>query len=322
MNIEEKVKYLQVEISRQLQPLVGEKCILTDLPYHDNLGDVLIWQGELDFLKSIKTDVLQYSSSGTFLYPNLTTDISILLHGGGNFGDLYRNFQEFRLKVIKAYPNNRIIMFPQSVWYSDKSLIRKDSEIISGHHDLFLCARDRWSYDFLTANFPESKILLVPDMAFFISDDRLAGYRSRHTGKSLYFKRVDKESTSLTDRRKEPSCDTGDWPKYGDRTLGFNFLIYGSELIAKINSLSYVQEIIAEAIDVFANKYWRSSRFKMAVSYIADYDKVITDRLHAMILSVLLYKSVEFINNSTGKLRAYYETWLSDLDNIKPVDNN
>ena len=321
MKIEEKIKFLKAKISQQLQHLIGKKCILIDLPYYDNLGDVLIWQGELDFLKSIDTSVLQSSSSGTFLYPKLTDDTSILLQGGGNFGDLYRNFQDFRLSVIKAYPKNRIIMFPQSVWYNDKSLIRKDAEIISQHSDLYLCARDKWSYDFLISNFPKCKILLVPDMAFYVNDNFLAHYRNYNTGKSLHVKRIDKESVFFNNANDENKSDYGDWPKYGDRTIGFNLMSYGSVLINKTKSLIFIPNVIATFIDAYANKYWRNSRLKLAASYIAQYDTITTDRLHAMILSLLLHKSVEFKDNYTGKLKAYYETWLSDLDCIKPANN-
>ncbi len=37
-----------------------------------------------------------------------------------------------------------------------------------------------------------------------------------------------------------------------------------------------------------------------------------------MILSILLHKPVSYIDNTTGKLSAFAQTWLSDLDAINP----
>ena len=68
-------------------------------------------------------------------------------------------------------------MFPQSIWYEDESLIAKDAAVMARHNDLTLCARDKWSYNFLKEHFGKNKILLVPDMAFYISDEYLNKYR-------------------------------------------------------------------------------------------------------------------------------------------------
>ena len=40
---------------------------------------------------------------------------TILLSGGGNFGDLYESHQEIREDVIANFPANRIIQLPQSI---------------------------------------------------------------------------------------------------------------------------------------------------------------------------------------------------------------
>lgn len=37
-----------------------------------------------------------------------------------------------------------------------------------------------------------------------------------------------------------------------------------------------------------------------------------------MILSILLGKEVEFVDNNYGKLSSYYATWLKDLNIVHP----
>lgn len=46
------------------------------------------------------------------------------------------------------------------------------------------------------------------------------------------------------------------------------------------------------------------------------YSIVYTTRLHVLILSALLEKKIFLIDNTTGKLNSFYNTWLKDLDNI------
>lgn len=49
MNNEEGIKELKSLISKTLLPLIGKQCVLYDVPFYKNIGDVLIWQGELSF---------------------------------------------------------------------------------------------------------------------------------------------------------------------------------------------------------------------------------------------------------------------------------
>ncbi|MDI5788788.1 hypothetical protein PO124_11350 [Bacillus licheniformis] len=44
------------------------------------------------------------------------------LSGGGNFGDLYPHFQQFRERVVEHYPDNRIVILPQSIYYEHEEI--------------------------------------------------------------------------------------------------------------------------------------------------------------------------------------------------------
>lgn len=216
-----------------------------DNPYHGNIGDILIWEGERQFLSSIKYKCLQSSSNSWCGKITSTPETVILFHGGGNFGDLYRECQDFRLRVIEQFPNNRIIMFPQSIWYEDESLIAKDAAVMARHNDLTLCARDKWSYNFLKEHFGKNKILLVPDMAFYISDEYLNKYRECvFGGQKLYLRRIDKEmdfSTILDDLR---GFDIRDWPSLERRPICLLILMIMKRsclLLAKNNLFTILQ---------------------------------------------------------------------------------
>lgn len=317
MTFEEKITQLRSNIREKLTPLITGDYIHLDNPYHTNIGDTLIWEGECQFLSSLPYKCLQSSSSATWRRKPLSPVTVLLLHGGGNFGDLWAGSQDFRKRIIEDYPNNRIIMFPQSVWYNDKSLIEKDAAMFAKHKDLYLCARDAWSYEFMKKFFGANHIMLVPDMAFCIDDAKLAPYRGRGQGKELYFKRTDRELDTDTLIQVSKNVDIHEWPSIEHPSQQISLFLKMIGAYRRLDKLKMAPAIFAKRIDDYANSIVRPYLVRMGCEFLAPYDHVITTRLHALILSVLLHKPVDYIDNKTGKLSAFVSTWLTDLDGVK-----
>ena len=314
MDSKTKIEELKTTIESTLSPIIGEKAILIDLPYHGNVGDILIWEGELSFFKTIKINLISQTSCYTFQFSDLSTDITICIHGGGNFGDLYPESHDFKKKVIEKYPNNKIVIFPQSVWYENKDLIKADSDIFSKHKDLHICARDKFSYDFLVNNFSSNNIYLVPDMAFYIHNIVKGAVQEPKDNRVLYIKRLDKELKEPANIINSP-YDERDWP-YFEGKGNIHRLIFG--LARRINKIKIkrIRSLLALLIDVLMNNIIRDQLIKQGVILLKPYKKILTTRLHAMILGILLDKDVVAFNNTTKKISAYYNTWLTDLDNV------
>lgn len=305
-------------IDSEIKPLITDSYYLADAPYYHNIGDVLIWQGVCDFCKTLPGKNLGTSNIATFLFPDLPSDTTILLMGGGNFGDLWRIFQNFRLEVVRRYSHNRIVMFPQSVWYEDKSLILHDKAVFSTHHDLHLCARDQISYDFMKENFPECDIILVPDMAFFIDKALLQKYqRKTKPGRKLYLRRLDKEFDEDTSLKLDnQDYEVHDWPSFEkkDKFIWLSERLQGLSYRTRYSQL--LSSAAAQLADSFSQIAIRHRLVRKGMSFLAPYSEIVTTRLHTMILATLLGKKVEFIDNTTGKLSAFAETWLSDLNSV------
>lgn len=317
MNRKLIVNRLKESIQLNLIPLITSDYVLWDLPYYSNIGDLLIWQGELDFLRNTPHKNIGSASKDTCIFPKLKSTDIILLQGGGNFGDLYPAHNQFRNNVIERYPNNRIIMFPQSVWYDDEESASKDAEIINRHKDLHLCARDRYSYDFMKRHFPKANILLVPDMAFFIDDKTLEKYRGIGSEKTLYFKRLDKELGSSSDINYI-NADIHDWPTFESEATSIKLLWKLIGVSNRLKNIETLQRPMLKIINSYTLNYILPSLTAKGCEMISGYNHIITTRLHAMILSMLLHKKVEYIDNTTGKLSAFVDTWLSDLPSVKP----
>lgn len=193
MNFATKVGQLQRLLEGTLLPLINNDYVLLDVPYYNNIGDVLIWQGTHDLLKQSKHKCLMSASKDTWNYGKLDSDIIILLQGGGNFGDLWIQHQDFRNKIIEKYPNNKIIILPQTIFYNDKNRMLADACLMACHRNLHICARDMRSYELLKQYFSKNQLYLLPDMAFCISSKLLDKYRVGSQNKTLLLMRADKE---------------------------------------------------------------------------------------------------------------------------------
>ncbi|MBQ9237098.1 MAG: polysaccharide pyruvyl transferase family protein [Prevotella sp.] len=304
----EKIQQLRKTLEETLASLIVSDYIYIDLPYHSNIGDTLIWKGTETFLSCLPYKCILRASFQTFTFPNIDKEVIILMHGGGNFGDLYTPHNKLRRDVVEHYPDNKIIVLPQTVYYEGARNACSDAKIFRKHSKLTICARDRYSYYFLKLFRFSKNILLIPDMAFCIDREELHQMAKPLIGKDLLFKRVDKEETDLSQSSNvltTQNYDISDWPMYEG----------GDPLMDKLYSL------IAEGKNAEADEYavntYLPERVRVGVELISKYDRVFSNRLHGAILAILLGKETFILDNSYGKNSQYYNTWLKDTDNIQ-----
>lgn len=313
MDFEQKINDLRQIIHNSLSTLIDHDYLLVDVPYHGNIGDTLIWQGELDFLKHLPVRCLEMFSLWTDRYVDASNETIILMHGGGNFGDVWRTMQEYRLEIIKRYIRNKIIIFPQTVYYKDENLCKHDAEMMSRHPNLTICARDQISYQYLKQHF-KNKILLVPDMAFCIDLNHLRSWQIPETDRVLYVQRSDHELSADSPRIKD--AEVKDWPTFDSNTLPSAIF---SLLIRTYRHLKFGRSIQRRLIDLYADRVVKPHYIKRGVRFVSQYRTIYTTRLHVFILAILLQKPIHIIDNSYGKNKNFYNSWLSDLEQVKLI---
>lgn len=316
MNIQQKINQLRLLLETKLTPLINNNYILLDVPYYSNIGDILIWEGERQFLNKIPYKCLFSKSIYTFTKQPLSKETIILLQGGGNFGDIWRHHQEFRLKIIKEYPDNKIIILPQTIHYDSLKTMEADANLMLKHSNLHICARDKISFDILNKYFGNNHYLL-PDMAFCIFSTSLNQFRQGETEKTLFLKRTDKElSNNSYTPVVQNELDVRDWPSMealSSVQQYFQLLHNYQGYIAKIIGCSNTYSLI----DFFASHYYRSNLIKQGVNFVSSYKDIYTTRLHVAILSILLHKECKFIDNSYGKNSSFFDTWLQDVEGVE-----
>ena len=317
MNFETKNNELRKIIKEKLSPFITTDCCLLSLPYrHTNVGDFLIWQGAECLLKELSVKCVYRAPILEYNQKRIPPKTTILLNGGGSFGDTWESAPTTWRQIIKECPDNKIIILPQTVFYSDKEKLLSDADLLGRHNNLVLCARDNRSYEILKQYFHSNTILLVPDMAFYIPYNELQKYQKtkikiKNNEKTLFLKRADKELNTDIDYSHVPkdNIDISDWITIDKRPLSFFIL-------CKLWRLRSKAPCFQRIIDIYAYYLYKNDMIKKGVEFISKYNNVFATRLHAAILCCLLHKSFVLFNNSYGKNSSFFETWLTDLDNV------
>ncbi len=313
MGSSEAVNTLRKKIYKTLSPIIGHECIFVGLPYYNNVGDILIWEGTLQFLKNIGCKCLKLSAKETFSFPALSSNVDILIMGGGNFGDLWQDEQKFRNKIIKCYPENKIIILPQSIYYLNSSVMLDDAKLYANHKNLYIIARELNSYKILKKHFSTNHIMMLPDMAFCISKDTISKYKAMEIkNKALFLRRLDKELLDIVYRPDTSlMVEKRDWPCIENWDMKWILFLF--------NRLRWHHKVPNILLDKYAYMLFRPYMIKLGVRFVSSYQEIFTTRLHVAILSLLLNKSFSLFDNSYGKNSSFYKTWLMNVDNCRLV---
>ncbi|MDG2035169.1 MAG: polysaccharide pyruvyl transferase family protein [Pseudomonadales bacterium] len=289
-------------IKKHLSPIISHKNVMhLDIPCHSNIGDLLIDLGTEKFINDCNATCLErYSAFDINRLKNKQAASStvLLLHGGGNFGDLYPIHQQLRLDIINQYPDNPIIILPQSVHYQDISALINDAKFINRHQKLTVCLRDQPSYDLINAHVDADKLLLLPDMASSLVES--FPYQPNAMLDRLLFRRNDIESTQAS-----TPTSSFDW----------------SNLVSKLDNrkLKLAKRLLKNNHKLLHRYYGhklhinlRNKLIHLAVNHFQQHQTIDTDRLHGMILSQLLQIPTVMHDNSYGKNRRYFDAWFSE----------
>jgi len=319
-----QIAALRDKIKDTLSPLVDSNYVLLDVPNHRNIGDNLIWKGELVFLSGLPHERLYMANMHTCRFARIPAAAVILIHGGGNFGDMYPESQQFKLSVIERFPQNRIILFPQTAYYKDPRRLKREARVINAHKNLHLCLRDHVSYEMISRYVDKEKLLLLPDMAFCL--DLRAHHTTAETGRVLIMKRTDHElsddfnAAGLMAGCGGKTVEVRDWPSYGHTQAHTRWITRFDSIERRLSAVMVRLPVLHTLVDpAFGLRSTKNmDRYvQQGITFINRYDKVITTRLHGFILAALLGKRIRILDNCYGKNINFYNTWLSTFRHVE-----
>ena len=277
------------------------RFIYVDYPVHDNVGDLLINAGSEAWFE--RHDLSIWRRYSCYNLPptirGVRSDDTFILHGGGNFGDLYHEFQATRERIVERYPDNPIVALPQTVYYADAREQARALGQLAGHANLRVYARDRASYDALVAGGLQ-RVAMAPDMAHALIDV-LRPAAAPDAGRTLRLFRRDRESRGDVD-----VAQGTDWHRFVPRHRRAVHRVL-------TRTIWNMQRRTGITVDLHRPWYWhRDYLIRSAVDLFNAHDDIITDRMHAMLLGLLLDRPVAARDNTYGKLSRYYDAWLAD----------
>ena len=281
----------------------GKRFILFQTPSHTNIGDHAIAEAEIEFLKKSfpHVDIIEINQCYHFdvlpkLIGKLNTSDIIMLHGGGNLGNQYMHEEHIRRSVIEAFPNNKIIIFPQTIYYTNNEIGEKERkitlELFNKHLNLNLIAREQVSFDLMKSYFPKNKVIMTPDIV--LSMDKSKPTEAREG--VLMVLRNDDERTLTDEFRQQLDALANKF---------FKKITYSDMHYYKGSRTEGERREILD---------FKFKQFKQA-------KLVITDRLHGMVFAAITGIPCIAFSNYNQKVSGTY-SWIQDLNYIRFVSTD
>lgn len=268
----------------------SKKYILFNTPDHGNLGDHAIFLGEAQLLKDKGINFIEIIARQTdnFIkkYRNkIGKNDIIMITGGGNFGTLWEKEQNRVNKILSEFNENRIIIFPQTIFYSNDiygvNRLKIDKEVYKKCENLLICCRDKKSYNFANSVL-KVNCKYTPDIATYLN---FSNYNFKRKNILFCFRK---------DKEKIVDKDTID-------------------KIEKLLSEKYKNDKVIYVSTVEKGKFTTKKGVRRLIKFLKKVAKsklFITDRLHGMIFAAITGTPCIAMANSSGKVKGVFE-WIS-----------
>jgi pyruvyl transferase EpsO len=304
------------QIDTALLPLLDASApvAIVGYPNHPNVGDAAIYAGEVAWLRahgirvSYVCDLDSYSAAA--LADRLGPDGTILLHGGGNLGDLWVDHQVLREQTIRDFPGHRIVSFPQTMRFDDPAALAQAQAVFDAHDDLHLLLRDARSLAAAQEAFAATSVL-SPDMAFALR--ALPRQTPAHTP-VVWLAREDDEREGERLLPDDPSVRVCDWlddvqapMRPVERRLRRGAVRVGRAVVRRPPAAPVLVAAQVRACDLLATE-----RVAYGRRLLEQGEVLVTDRLHGHIIATLMDLPHVLVDTGYGKLRTFHEAWTKD----------
>jgi exopolysaccharide biosynthesis predicted pyruvyltransferase EpsI len=301
---------LRARVIEELADLAGQPFALVDFPDHANVGDSAIWLGETSFFRSQHRSEPRYVASiSAFSGAALSgahPDGPILIHGGGNFGDLWPRHQEFRERLLERFPDRPIVQLAQTVHYRNPAAADRTARAIARHGNVRLLVRDQASLEYAVQRF-DCLVRLCPDMALCLGGLRRTGEPQVDV---LCLLRTDRERTVAA-----PAARAGLRMRVADWLGEARLPVYLDQLAAAATRLRS-RPLPRGGLRLARYDAAATARVARGCRLLSSGRVVITDRLHAHLLCLLMGIPHGVLDNSYGKLARFLDTWTGEAATV------
>ena len=275
----------------------NKNYFLLNTPNHGNMGDQAIAIAEEKILKDNNISFMEFNHNECVFGKKIIDRIIkskdvILIQGGGYIGDLWMDDQNVFLDIISTHYKNKIVVFPTSIFFKDKSNIIEFKKRIKKCKDITIFIREKESLERMKSYDLIDSCKYVPDIVTYLQ------YQSpnlKRENKVVLCLRDDKEKVIGIEEEK----------------LIIDYLQRKGYEIRKIDT------VIPESV----NNKTRNKKLNELIKNFLTAKFVITDRLHGMLFSTITSTPCISLDNISKKVSATYK-WLEYLGYIKNSSMN
>ncbi len=293
--------FLKLRRKRYYALPYGQKFFIIGTPEHTNLGDSAIAVAQESFLRSCgfwsnrikEITFSEYKNAPSFYQQYASNKTTIFQLGGGNMGNQWFNEEAFRRQVIDDFPKNQMMIFPQTIFYTptEEGAAEERASIsyYNRKQNLTLVAREKTSLQIMKKLYPDTQILLTPDIVLSANIDTFGAHPQKRSGVLL--------------------CMRND----AERSLNSDDL-HQIEAFLTSSGLSY--HITDMHSNIPVTKENRKDCVRRKMEEFLKAELVITDRLHGMVFAAITGTPCVVFSNYNHKVLGTYE-WISYLPYIK-----
>lgn len=296
-------KKKRIELWKYCRLPFGKKQYIVGTPLHSNIGDSAIVLTELAFLKRYaKSELIkeitvnEYTECGDIIHHALGKHDALCLHGGGNMGDTWYPEEILRREILTVFDKRPVLVFPQTIHYSDTELgkerAKESVQYYNKQGNLTLIAREKASYQIMKGLYPQTEIMLIPDIVLSATMETFGVEQQSREGVMLCMR--NDEEKALTEQELD-------------------------QILHVVQSLGMPIRKTDMHADCQVTKDNRAECVQKKMTEFAQARLVITDRLHGMVFAAITGTPCVVFSNYNHKVRGTYE-WIKYLPYIRYVE--
>lgn len=233
-----------------------------------------------------------------FFKEDVKPDDLIFIQSGGHFGTLNPPWHKIRKQIIERFPDNKVVQLPVSPCYLGTEgivLFERDKIFFHNRENLLILGRTKGGTDFLTQNFG-CRIKYFPDFVFYLNPE-LPDYKRR--GEALVLRNDDESMYKQFFGKivERLPCRPQKWlSSLTKKDVPFLLRKLARELDFIVSRPFLSSKFVIKDFQVSDVPITEENRKHIVYSTIKTYrrfSRVVTDRFHGIVFSLLAGTKVE-----------------------------
>lgn len=295
-----------------LLPVLGKyrACALLDYESMINPGDALLYMGARTLLSKAETRVAYEADPSTYdpaeLRRALPAGGVVVFSGGGNMiDDGHGELLRFRISALEELTDYPIIQLPQSIHIGDPAIAKRFADAANAHPSYALFVRDTESLSRCVSYGVNAT--LCPDIAMATTLQRRA-----LSTRNVLMIRDDVEARA--DANGAPTSEGWANARWVRSRALRSVTFYALRLVAatmRETGIKLLSRPTAALVGAYVH-WLAGANVRFAERQVSAARVLVTDRLHGCIAAMLLDVPFVALDNSYGKIHAFFRTWMPD----------